>query len=72
MPTVGVGNWIRKLFSSSGPEDETAEREEYGGLPDRGEVELERDRAGSFAGAEAAEAAKDELDELEPPRDPAP
>jgi len=68
---VGFLNWLRRLFSSSGADDEAARREEYG-LPDRGEVELERDRLGSFAGDEAARAAEDELDELKAPRDPAP
>jgi hypothetical protein len=71
MLRVGVGNWIRRLFSSSGTDDEAAEREEYG-LPDRGELELERDRLGPFAGSEAAEAAAAEFDEFKAPRDQAP
>jgi hypothetical protein len=72
MLIVALGNWLRRLFSSGGPDDEAAEREEYG-LPDRGEVGLERSKAGSFAaGGEAAEAAEDELDEFKAPRDPAP
>jgi hypothetical protein len=45
---MGLGNWLRRLFSSTGAEDETAERAEYG-IPDRGQMELERDRFGSFA-----------------------
>ncbi len=65
-----VGNWIRRLFSSSETDDEAAEREEYG-LPDRGELELERDKRGPFAQSEAAEAAAAELDEFKAPRDPA-
>ena len=68
---VGFGNWVRRLFSSSGTDDEAAKREEYG-LPDRGELELERDRLGPFAESEAAEAAAAELDESKAPRDPAP
>lgn len=68
---VGLGNWIRGLFSSGRGDDEAAEREEYG-VPDRGEHESERARFGTFADAEASEAAADELDELKPPRDPAP
>jgi hypothetical protein len=68
---VGVGTWIRGLFSSSRADDEAAEREEYG-VPERGEHESERARLGSFADAEATEAAADELDELKAPRDPAP
>ncbi len=71
MPTVGVGNWLRGLFSSGGADDEAAEREEYG-APERGEHESERARLGSFADAEAAEAAAAELDEFKAPRDPAP
>jgi hypothetical protein len=71
MPSVGFGDWVRGLYSSIGRDDEAAEREEYG-VPDRGELELERDRLGPFAESEAAEAAKAELDELKPPRDPAP
>ena len=67
---VGVGNWIRSLFSSSRPDEEAAERE-YG-LPDRDELALERDRSGPFAESEAAEAASAELDEFKAPRDPAP
>ena len=65
-----VGNWIRKLFSSSETDDEAAEREEYG-LRDRGELELERDKRGPFEQSEAAEAAAAELDEFKAPRDPA-
>jgi len=70
MLSMRVGNWIRRLFSSSGTDDEAAEREEYG-LPDRGELELERDKRGPFAQSEAAEAAAAELDEFTAPRDPA-
>ena len=71
MLNVGIGTWIRRLFSSSGTDDEAAEREEYS-VPDRGEVELERDKAGPFAVSEAAEAAEAELDQFKAPRDPAP
>ena len=68
---MGFGDWIRKLFSSNEAEEEAAEREEYG-APDRVDRETQRGRLGSFAGAEASEAADDELDELKAPRDPAP
>jgi hypothetical protein len=71
MLSVGVGNWIRRLFSSSGSDDEVAQREEYG-LADRGKSELERDRAGTFADSEATDAAEAMLDEFKAPRDPAP
>jgi len=68
---VGLGNWIRRLFSSGGLEDEAAEREDYG-TPDRGEVALEREGLRSFAGSEATQTAEDELGELKQPPDPAP
>jgi len=71
MLSMGVGDWIRRLFSSSGPDDEAAAREEYD-LADRGRLELERDRSGPFAESEAAEAAEAELDQFKAPRDPAP
>jgi hypothetical protein len=62
------GHWIRRLFSAASAQDEAAEREEYG-APERPESEPE---PSSFAGYEASEAAKEELDELKPPADPAP
>ena len=68
---VGFGDWIRRVFSSSEGEEEAAEHEEYG-VPDRVDRETEIGRLGSFAGAEATEAAEDELDEFKAPRDPAP
>jgi hypothetical protein len=71
MPIVGVGNWIRGLFSSNRGDDEAAEREEYG-VPDRGDHDGERASLGTFADAEATEAAAGELDEFKAPRDPAP
>jgi succinate dehydrogenase flavin-adding protein (antitoxin of CptAB toxin-antitoxin module) len=71
MSLVGFGKWLRRLFSSTGVDDEAAEREDYG-VPDRGRGELERDRFGSFAEREGTQAAEDELEEFEPPRDQAP
>jgi hypothetical protein len=68
---MGFGDWIRKLFSSNEAEEEAAQREEYA-TPDRVDRETQRGRLGSFAGAEASEAADDELDELKAPRDQAP
>jgi hypothetical protein len=65
------GHWFGRLFSSNRPDDEAAEREEYG-LVDRGEVELEREMRGGYARAEAAEAAEAELDSLRAPPDPDP
>jgi hypothetical protein len=70
MLLMGLGNWLRRLVSSTGAQDETAERAEYG-IPDRGQMELERDRLGSFAENEGARAAE-ELEEFKPPRDQAP
>lgn len=71
MPNVRFGDWVRKLFSSSGADDEAAEQEEYG-LRDRGEVGLEREGLGPLATSEGAEAAEAEFDQLKAPRDPAP
>lgn len=68
---MGVGDWIRRVFSSNQPEEEAVEREEYG-LTEVEDRETQRGRLGSFAGSEAAQAAGDELDELKAPRDPAP
>jgi hypothetical protein len=64
-------HWFGRLFSSNRLDDEAAEREEYG-LVDRGEVELERNMRGGYAGREAAEAAEAELDSLRAPPDPDP
>src|SRR6188472_4073339 len=68
---VGIASWLRRLFSATEPEDEAAKRDEYG-TSDRGQMKLERDRFGSFAEGEGTRAAEDELEEFEPPRDPAP
>jgi hypothetical protein len=68
---VGFGQWIRGLFSSIGPDDEAAEREEYN-LPDPGEVDLEGSKRSAFASAEGTEAAEADLDEFKAPPDPAP
>jgi hypothetical protein len=72
MSLVGFGNWIRRLFSSTSVDDEAAKREEYAGTPDRGQIGLDRERLGSFAGSEVAQAGEDELEEFKPPRDQAP
>lgn len=67
---MGVWDFFRRLFSSGGAEEEAAKHEEYGVIDPEGKP----DRTGrsSFADAEAAEAAEDELDEFKAPRDPAP
>ena len=68
MAVVGLGNWFRRLFSSTGADEEAAEREEYG-VSDRGEAELERDKFGSFAEGEGARTAEADLKEFEEPSD---
>jgi len=68
---MGVWAWFRGVFSSSGPDDEAAQRDEFGGV-DRGESELERDTRGGLAPSESAELARHELDSLEAPPDSAP
>jgi hypothetical protein len=69
---MGLLSWLRRTFSSVDPDEEAAEREEFG-VPDRGEAEIRRDRySGDFSSAEGAQAARDELDALKPPRDPNP
>ena len=70
MLDMGIGDWIRRFFSSNDGEEEAAEHEEYG--PDRPHLEDQRGRLASFAGSEEAEAADEELDEFKAPRDPAP
>ena len=67
---MSLGSWLRRVFSSATPDDEAAEREDYGAR-DRGEAELERDRfSGNFASTAGAQEAADELDELKAPREP--
>jgi hypothetical protein len=66
-----VIRWLRQLFGADSREEEEAEREEYGDVPDRGEADLERTSLSSFAGTDAGEVAEDELDELRRPPDPA-
>ena len=71
---MGPGAWFRRLFRGSpSPEDEAAEREEYGS-PDRGEADLERVDRGfvGFPSGEASEVAEADLEEFKPPRDPSP
>jgi hypothetical protein len=63
--------WVRGLFSSVGPDEEAAQRDDFGGK-DRGEAELERDTRSGFVPSESADLARHELDSLEAPRDSAP
>jgi hypothetical protein len=64
-------DWFRRTFSGISPDDEAAEREEYG-VPDRGDDALRREFEGPFATSEGAEAAEDELGEFKAPPDPNP
>ena len=65
-------DWIRRVFSSPGPEDEAAEREEYG-LQDRGEDELRREPfRGLPATEEGAETEEADLESFRKPPDPDP
>jgi hypothetical protein len=59
---------LRRIFSSSGGEEEAAEREEYG-LDGRGRDDLGAAGGPGYAGMETQELAEDELDELKPPAD---
>jgi len=67
-------DWIKGIGGSRS--DEAAEREEFGG-DDPGETEVEQVAAagpltGGLAGTDAADVAEADLQEFEPPRDPAP
>ena len=66
---MGFGKWLRGIFSSGEFDDEAALREEYS-LPERSEDEFQRDRLSSFTGA-GESTAEEELDDHQPPPDPA-
>jgi len=66
---VGFAQWLRGIFSSGELDDEAALREEYG-LPERAEDEFQRDRLSSITGA-GENTAEEELDDHQPPPDPA-
>jgi hypothetical protein len=68
---MGVWAWFRGVFSPGGPDDEAAEREEFG-VADRGETELQRDTRSGFVPSESADLARHELDALGAPPDSAP
>jgi len=75
-PTLRRPRWacwpgVVGVFSSAGPDDEAAEREEFG-VADRGETELQRDTSSGFVPSESADLARHELDALEAPPDSAP
>lgn len=62
---------LSRLFFPPSPDDEAAEREEYGRVYET-EQQLERARYGRYAGTPAADAAEEDLDEFKRPPDPAP
>ena len=65
---MGLGQWLRGVFSSPELDDEAALREEYE-LPERAEDEFQRDRLSSFTGA-GESTAEDELEDHPPSSDP--
>jgi hypothetical protein len=70
---VGVGGWLRRLFSPASAEAEAVEREEYG-TDDAGRADLENPRHSmrTYASFEATEAVEADLGELDAPPDPDP
>jgi len=69
---MSVLSWIRGLFSSAGPDDEAAEREELG-VADRGENEIQKDFGRpDLATSESADLVRSELEAFERPPDPDP
>jgi hypothetical protein len=71
---VFLWDWIKGIGGSRS--DEAAEREEFGG-EDPEETEVEHiatagPLTGGLAGTDAADVAEADLQEFEPPRDPAP
>ncbi|MGB2953541.1 MAG: hypothetical protein WBB74_09155 [Gaiellaceae bacterium] len=67
---MGIFGWLRRLGPNR--DEETVEREEFGG-PDPGEADLERMHAAAwFPAIEASEVAEDDLKESEGPHHPAP
>jgi hypothetical protein len=79
---MSLGEWFNRLFSpsssSSSPEDEAIEREEYGdafpsiGSDDSAPGSVVAGGVGGFAGLEDTEAVEGEQEEFEAPPDPAP
>ena len=68
---MGIRNWISRLISPQ-PDDEAAEREEFG-AGDAAEAELHHtDELGSRSARDVGEAAEQDLESFEPPRDPTP
>jgi hypothetical protein len=59
---MGLGSWLRSLFAPISPDEESAEREEYG-IPDETDLERQEYRAG-FQSREGSEAAEHEPEEF--------
>ena len=68
---MSLTSWIRGLFSSVGPDDEAAEREELG-LEGRDETGLDPDSSRGLATAESDELARRDVEAFERPPDPNP
>ena len=65
---MGLGQWLRGIFSTPELDDEAAVREEYN-LPGRADDEFDRDRRSSFS--ESSETtAEAEIEDHGPPSDP--
>jgi hypothetical protein len=65
---MGLGQWLRGIFSTPELDDEAAVREEYN-LPERAEDEFDRDRRSSFSDSSET-TAEAELEDHGPPSDP--
>jgi hypothetical protein len=68
-PGMGLGQWLRGVFSTPELDDEAAVREEYN-LPARGEDTYDRDRRSSFSDA-GESTAESEIEDHGTPSDPA-
>ena len=65
---MGLGQWLRGIFSTPELDDEAAVREEYN-LPERAEDEFDRDRRSSYSDSSET-TAEAELEDHGPPSDP--
>lgn len=65
---MGLGQWLRGIFTTPELDDEAAVREEYN-LPERAEDKFDRDRRSSFSDSSET-TAEAELEDHGPPSDP--
>jgi hypothetical protein len=65
---MGLGEWLRGIFSTPELDDEAAVREEYN-LPGRADDEFDRDRRSSFSDSSET-TAEAEIEDHGPPSDP--